>query len=96
MTTMTTFNTTRMDVTMLTMQESLGRISDRLHTDLIPAAEQDVLLAEELVGTENLEQPDITKAMEEANRVRSPHHYRWPLKLTTLSQGSCTSSRIFY
>jgi hypothetical protein len=71
MTTMTTFNTARMDVTMRTMQESLGRISERLHTDLIPAAEKDMVLAEELVGTEHLDQPDITKAMEEANRVRS-------------------------
>jgi hypothetical protein len=70
MTTMTTFNTTRMDVTMRTMQESLGRISMRLHTDLIPAAEQDMVLAEELVGAERLDQPDITEAMEEANRVR--------------------------
>jgi hypothetical protein len=71
MTTMTTFNTARMDVTMRTMQESLGRISERLHTDLIPAAEKDMVLAEELVGIEHLDQPDITKAMEEANRVRS-------------------------
>jgi len=70
MTTMTSFNTARMDVTMRTMQESLGRISQRLHTDLIPAAEKDTVLAEELVGTGHLDQPDITKAMEEANRVR--------------------------
>lgn len=70
MTSMSAFNTTKMDVTMNNMQRSLGRIAERLHTDLIPAAEQDHVLAEELVGAENLERPDIAKAMEEANQVR--------------------------
>jgi len=72
MTSLSTLNTARMDATMRNMQESLGRISERLHADLIPAAEQDTVLAEELVGAEHLEKPDITNAMEEATRVRSP------------------------
>src|ERR1700743_2887785 len=70
MTSLSTFNTARMDVTMRNMQESLSRISNRLHSDLIPAAEQDMVLAEELVGVDHLEKPDITKAMDEATRVR--------------------------
>lgn len=60
-----------MDVTMNNMQISLGRIAERLHTDLIPAAEKDRFLAEELVGVDQLERPDITKAMEEARQVGS-------------------------
>ena len=88
---MSTFNTTRMDVTMNNMQQSLGRIAERLHTDLIPAAEQDLQLAEELVGAEHLERPDITKAMDEASKVQSIPLLHYP-KLTRF-KGPFTSPR---
>lgn len=70
MTTMTNFNTVRMDNTMHNMHESLLRIEGKIQRDLIPAAEEDAKLAQQLVGdAEALEPPDINKAMEEANLV---------------------------
>ncbi|CAG7855087.1 SubName: Full=Related to tetratricopeptide TPR_2 repeat protein-Beijerinckia indica subsp. indica {ECO:0000313/EMBL:CCA70312.1} [Serendipita indica DSM 11827] len=67
MSALTGFNTTRMDATMVNMQECLNKISLRIHTDIIPAAEEDPTLAEELVvGSATLDRPEITRAMEEA------------------------------
>lgn len=67
---MTNVNTVRMDATMHHMQESLGRIEIKIQHDLIPAAEDDAVLAQQLVGEAvELEPPDINKAMEEAKLV---------------------------
>ena len=70
MTTLTGFNTTRMDATMVNMQDCLNKISLRIHTDIIPAAEENAYLAEELVGSATLDRPEMTRAMEEAQAVR--------------------------
>jgi hypothetical protein len=58
-----------MDATMQNMQQSLNRIETKIQHDLIPAAEEDAVLAQQLVGTEELDPPDINKAIQEAKLV---------------------------